>query len=141
MTSAATKPAPASALVAKDELLQIADWERKYADAKKKTSLAEKELNFRRQALAEKVLGVTSSTQLKELSPEQVQKFYSKRLAAGDWKLERGAPVFAFAKTSQGVYPSWSQLYIAAMGETAAARIKAETPITYSYSVEVGTLE
>ena len=89
MTSAAIKTALASALVTKDELLELAEWERKHADAKKKTSLAEKELNFRRQALVEKVLGLSSSGELKELSPEQVQKLYSKRLTAGDWNGKR----------------------------------------------------
>jgi len=49
MPTAATKT---TSLVSKDELLELADWERKYADAKKKASAAEKELSFRRIALA-----------------------------------------------------------------------------------------
>jgi hypothetical protein len=134
MAATATKQ---TAVVTKDELLELADWERKYADAKKKASAAEKELNFRRQSLAEKVLGITSSADLKSLSPDQVQKLYAKRLSAGDWKAERGAPCFVFSKTSEGRYPSWSQLYVQELGETAAARIRTETPITYSYCVEV----
>jgi hypothetical protein len=134
-----TAAAKQTALVTKDELFEIADWERKYADAKKKASAAEKELAFRRQSLAEKVLGVTSSDELKKLTPDQVQKKLVKRLEAGDWKAERGAPEFAFVKTNQGCYPSWAQLFVAEMGETAAARIKAETPIVYSYAVEVAT--
>ena len=126
-----------TAVVTKDELLEIADWERKYADAKKKVSAAEKELAFRRQSLAEKVLGISSSDELKELSPAQVQNKFAKRLEAGDWKAERGAPEFSFLKTNEGRYPSWSQLYMQELGETAAARIKAETPLRYSYAVEV----
>jgi hypothetical protein len=136
MPSAATKQ---TLVVSVDELTELAEWERKYADAKKKASEAEKELNFRRQALAEKVLGVNSSEDLKKLPPEKVQKLYAQRLAAGDWKPERGAPVFAFAKTNQGCYPSWSQLFVEEMGETAAARVRSETPLTYSYRVEVAT--
>jgi hypothetical protein len=136
MPSAATK---ATALVTKDELLELADWERKYADAKKKASAAEKELAFRRQALAEKVLGVKSADELKELSPDKLLKIYTRRLEAGDWKPERGAPGFAFVKTNQGQYPSWSKLYVEELGETAAARIRTETPIVYSYCVEVAT--
>jgi hypothetical protein len=135
MPTAAAKQS--ALIVTKDELLELADWERKYADAKKKVSAAEKELEFQRIRLAEKVLGVKSKNELKQLTPEQVQKRADKRLEAGDWKLERGAPEFAFKKTSQGCYPSWMNLYVEELGETAAARIKAETPIVYPYCVEV----
>ena len=134
MTTAAAKE---TAVVTKDELIELADWERKYADAKKKSSAAEKELNFRRQQLAEKVLGVKSSDELKELSPKQVENRSAARLAAGDWKAERGAPVFSFVKTHQGSYPAWKALYIEEFGETIAAKIAAEAPITYSYAVEI----
>ncbi|HEX3941370.1 MAG TPA: hypothetical protein VHX11_07810 [Acidobacteriaceae bacterium] len=131
----ATQTAPL--IVTKDELSELAEWERKYADAKKKLSAAEKELSFRRMQLAEKVLGVKSAEELKQLNPVQVAKLYAKRLTSGEWKSERGAPVFAFSKTNEGRYPSWSQLYVAEMGETAAARVRAETPVVYSYCVEV----
>jgi len=134
MSTAAVKQ---TALVTKDELLELADWERKCADAKKRVGAAEKELNFRRQSLAEKVLGLKSADELKKLSPVKVAKLQAERLAAGDWKPERGAPDFMFSKTSQGQYPSWKQIYIAELGETAAAGIAADTPITYSYCVEV----
>lgn len=134
MTSTATK---ATALVTKDELTEIAEWERKYADAKKKASAAEKELSFRRQQLAEKVLGVATSDELKRTSPEKLLKLCAKRLEAGDWKPERGAPSFAFVKTSDGRYPPWSKLYAEELGETAAAKVRAETDVTYSYCVEV----
>ncbi|HZW05350.1 MAG TPA: hypothetical protein VFF58_00450, partial [Candidatus Nitrosotalea sp.] len=117
--------------------LELADWEHKYAAAKKKVSEAEKELAFRRVALAEKVLGIKSADDLKKLTPVQVQRLYAQRLTAGDWKPERGAPTFAFAKTNEGRYPSWSQLFIEEMGETAAAQVRAETPVTFSYAVEV----
>lgn len=132
-----TAAAKQTALVTKDELFEIADWERKYAKAKKAESFAEKEVKFRRLQLAEKVLGIKTEDELKALTPDQVNKISVKRLEAGDWKLERGGPVFGFKKTHQGAYPSWLDLYIAQMGETAAARIKAETPIVYSYAVDV----
>jgi hypothetical protein len=127
----------AAYIVTKDELLSLAMWEGKYVEAKKKVSMAEKELAFRRQQLAEKVLGVKSTAELKELSPAQVENRFAKRLEASDWKPERGAPEFSFVKTNQGQYPSWSQLYIQKLGETAAAQVRAETPISYSYAVEV----
>jgi len=129
-----------AALVTKDELSELAEWERKHADAEKKASNAKKELKFRRLALAEKVLGVKSEDELKKLSPKEVDRLGSKRLEAGDWKPERGAPVFTFSKTNEGRYPSWSQLYIDELGETAAARVRAETPVSYSYCVEVSAL-
>ena len=130
--------AKATAVVTKDELLELADWERKYADAKKKASAAEKELSYRRIALAEKVLGIKTADELKRLSPVQVARMYAQRLTAGDWKPERGAPAFAFSKSSEGRYPAWAQLYSEELGETAAAEIRANTPTTYSYTVEVG---
>jgi hypothetical protein len=130
--------AKATVLVTKDELLELADWERKYADAKKKASAAEKELSYRRIALAEKVLGIKTADELKRLSPVQVTRIYAQRLTAGDWKPERGAPAFVFSKSSEGRYPAWSQLYVEELGETAAAEIRANTPVTYSYLVEVG---
>jgi len=136
MSTAAVKE---TAIVTKDELLQLAEWERKYADAKKKATAAEKELNFRRQSLAEKVLGVKSSDELKQLSPKQAENRSAARLSAGDWKPERGAPAFFFSKTNQGCYPSWSALYVEEFGETRAAEIRARTPITYSYCVEVAS--
>ncbi len=127
----------AIAIVTKDELSELAELERKYADAKKKVSAVEKDLEYHRQALAEKVLGVKSKDELKELTPEQVGKRLVKRLENGDWKAERGAPEFQFVKTSSGRYPAWRALFVEELGETAAARISAETPMTYSYAVEV----
>jgi hypothetical protein len=137
MPAAAAKLAKEVAVVTKDELLELAEWERKYADAKKKASAAEKELAFRRQALAEKTLGISTADELKQLSPEKLEKLLSKRFDAGDWKTERNAPVFAFVQTSSGRYPAWAKLFAAELGETAANRIKAETDLQYSYCVEV----
>jgi hypothetical protein len=134
-----TAAAKQTALVTKDELLEIADWERKYADAKKKASDAEKEVKFRRLALAEKVLGIKSEDELKALTPAQVDKLFLKRRGAGDWKPAHAVPNFAFKKTNEGRYPAWAKLFVDEMGEPRAARIKAETPIVYSYAVEVST--
>ncbi len=132
-----TSAAKETALVTKDELLELADWEKKYADAKKKVSAAETELKFRRQALAEKVLGVKSADELKQLSPKEVEKLYAKRLTNGDWRPERSAPAFVFAKTSEGRYPAWKKLYTDEFGEAAAAEIQSNTDPIYSYAVEV----
>lgn len=132
-----TAAAKQTLLVTTLELTELAEWERKHAKANTDASKAKKELEFRRIQLAEKVLGVNSASELKVLTPDQVQKRFSKRLEAGDWKPERGAPAFAFSKTSEGRYPSWSQLYIDELGETAAARVRSETPTSYSYAVEV----
>jgi hypothetical protein len=132
-----TAAAKQTAIVTKDELLELADWEQKYADAKKKVSAAEAELKFRRQALAEKVLGVKSADEMKKLSPKEVEKLYARRLTAGDWKPERSAPAFVFLKTSEGRYPAWKQFYVDLAGETAAAEISANTSPIYSYAVQV----
>lgn len=134
---AAAQSAKEIQIVTKDELSAIAEWERKYADAKKKASAAEKELGYLRIALAEKVLGVKTVDELKRLSPDQVEKKFRRRLADGDWKAERGAPEFSFVKTNQGCYPAWSQLFAEELGESAAQQIRSNTPITYSYAVEV----
>ena len=126
-----------TAIVTTVELTELADAERKYAEAKKKESAAKKAVEFHRQRLAEKVLGVKSSDELKELTPKQVENRYSQRLEAGDWKQEKGSPAFSFIKTSQGAHPKWRDLYEEAFSETAADEIAMKTPITYSYAVEV----
>jgi hypothetical protein len=135
MTASAAKLVPV--VVTKDELLELADWERKYAAAKKKVSEAEKELKFRRISLAEKVLGVKTEDELKRMPPEKLLKVMAHRLSVGDWKAERGAPDFAFTKTSEGRYPSWSQLYAEELGDPAAQQVRAETPVMYSYAIDV----
>lgn len=137
MSTAATAAEKEIALVTKAELVELALWENKYVETKKRASAAEKELSFRRQALVEKVLGLKSSDDLKKLSPRQVDKLFVERRAAGDWKPERGAPVFSFIETSHGTYPAWKQIYIGEFGESAAAGIVNDTPVTHSYAVEV----
>ena len=131
------QPAKETARVTKDELSAIAEGEQKYADAKKKVSAAEKELALLRIQLAEKVLGVKTADELKRMTPDQVERRIRKRFADGDWELGRGAPQFAFVKTSQGCYPAWAQLFAEELGEAAAQQIRANTPVTYSYAVEV----
>jgi len=135
LTAAAKAFAPD--LVTKLELTELADWEKKHSERKKKVSEAEKELEFRRMQLAEKVLGVKSKDELKQLSPEKLQKRFTKRWENGEWATEKGAPEFKFSETSHGRYPSWQKLFVAELGMTAAARISAETPFSYSYSVTV----
>jgi hypothetical protein len=124
-------------VVTKAELLELAEWETKYAAANKKVAEAKKEVEFRRQALAEKVLGVKSSDELKQLDPAKLQKLQLKRYTDGEWKVERNAPLFVFTKTSSGQYPAWKQIYTNEHGETAANQIAAEAPLVYSYKVEV----
>lgn len=137
MPNTAVKEAQEILLITTVELTELAEWERKYTAAKKKVSEAEDVLKFRRLALAEKVLGIKTYDDLKALSPEQVAKRHARRLVAGDFRIERGAPVFTFQKTNAARYPAWARLYAEKLGETAAARVKDETPISFSYSVEV----
>ena len=89
-----TAAAKQTLIVTKDELTEIAEWERKYAKAKKAESFAEKGVKFRRlHNLPRKLSGSKpSGTSWKALTPDQVNKLAVKRLEAGDWKLERGAP-------------------------------------------------
>lgn len=129
-----------TAIVTRLELEELADWEKKYAKAKKDQANAEKQLGFRRQALAEKVLGIKSADELKQMPPHLVERRFTSRLDSGAWKPERGAPEFSFRKTNEGRYPSWSKLYAAELGETAASRVNADTPLTFSYAVEVQLL-
>jgi hypothetical protein len=124
-------------VVTKAELLELADWELKCAKRKKEATEAEKEVKFRRIALAEKVLGIKSEDDLKELSPERLFKLLERRWEREEWKAGPGAPEFKFVKTSGGQYPSWQKLFVAELGMTAAARISTETPYSYSYKVEV----
>lgn len=137
MPAAAVKPAKETAVVTHAELFELAQWEKKFAKATADARNAEKELKFRRQQLAEKVLGISTSDDLKKLPPQKVEKLQAQRLEAGDWRPERNAPEFSFAKVSEGRYPSWAQLYAKELGETAAEKIRNDTPVQYSYRVEV----
>lgn len=128
-----------TAVVTAGELYELAEWERKCADAKREVAQAEKELSLRRLELAASVLGIETAEDLKRTSPEEIERRFSKRLEQGKWRLERGAPLFSFSKSNEGRYPSWAQLYSDEMGETAAARVRAGTPVTYSYRVLVNS--
>ena len=67
-----TASKPGIAIVTKEELEALAEWELALAMSKKQVSTAESELKFRRQALAEKVLGISTADELKRLQPDQV---------------------------------------------------------------------
>lgn len=133
MSTVATEPA----IITKLELSELADAEAQYVKAKGKLSSAEENVKLLRMRLAEKVLGVKTEDEFKQLSPADLVKKQIKRLAAGDWKPERGSPEFSFVNTSKGRYPAWRKLYVSEMGETEAARIQSETDYSYSYRVEV----
>jgi len=139
MTSTAAKPALEKSVlvVTKAELEELRDAEKAHADAAKKAALAEATVKSLRFTLAEKVLGIESSDELKAMSPEKVQKLYAKRQAAGVWVLGKGAPVFAFALSSKGRFPAWKALFISEQGESAANQAMLETDYTHSYKVEV----
>lgn len=133
----ATKPDSAIAIVTKHELLDLAEAEKNFAKRTKDLAAAKREVEQQRQALAEKVLGITSSDELKQLSPDKIEKKIVRRAEAGEWQLGPGAPEFSFIKTHEGRYPSWVKLYAEQFGESAADKIRDETPLTYSYRVDV----
>ena len=135
MTTAAAKLEPI--IVTKNELLELAEAERAHDTAKKKASAAESLVKLRRMQLAEKVLGIKTGDELKTLSPEQIKKKLCKRAEAGEWQPAANAPEFEFVKTRSAAYPAWAELFKQKLGEAAAAQITEETPITYSYRVEV----
>lgn len=126
-----------TAVVTKAELSTLAALEARYAEACRLQSEVERSLKSARLALAEKVLGVDVSKELRLMHPENVEKLMSVRQEKGLWKLQRGAPPFVFLKTNEGRYPSWKELYVSEHGEAAADKILAETPKFYSYRVDV----
>lgn len=127
----------AVAIVTKGELLELAEAEKTYAKRTKDLANAKAEVEQLRQQLAEKVLGITSSDELKVLSPEKVEKKIARRAELGDWEPGPGAPEFSFIKTHQGRYPAWAKLYAEKFGESVAKQITAETDPVYSYRVDV----
>jgi hypothetical protein len=134
--SASAKPVIVAAVVTKAELLELADWEKKNSEAKKAASDAERNVNARRLALAEKVLGLTLD-ELKHLGPDDTQRLFLLRLNKHLWTVQRGAPMFTFEKYSEGRYPAWKSLFVAVAGEGRAAQVQIETQATYSYRVKV----
>lgn len=137
MPATAAKLEVATSVITKAELLELADAEADYSKYTKKLADAKREVETRRQELAEKVLGIKSSDELKALDPNQVLKLFEKRWEKELWKLGPGAPEFSFVESSHGRYPAWAQLFVDEMGQTAAARIKLETPESHSYRVAV----
>ena len=138
--STAAKPALETAIVTKAELLELADAEASYAKYSKKSADAEREVKLRRQQLAEKVLGIKSADELKALDPVQLLKLFEKRWEKELWRTGPGAPEFSFVESSHGRYPAWAQLFVEELGETAASRIKMDTPVSHSYRVAVTVL-
>src|SRR5258708_36758238 len=100
-TASAAATAKETAIVRTAELLELERWERKHAIAKVRASATEKEVKFRRLALAEKVLGVKTEAELKPLSPAQVENRLTKRLETGHWKPHRGVSGFPCLKPTQ----------------------------------------
>ena len=134
--SSAAKPAFVAEVVTKAELLELAEWEKKNSEAKKAASDAERNVNARRLALAEKVLGLTLD-ELKHLGPDDTQRLFLLRLNKHLWTVQRGAPMFTFEKYNEGRYPAWKALFTAVAGEARAAQVQIETQATYSYRVNV----
>jgi hypothetical protein len=134
--SASAKPVIVAEVVTKAELLELGDWEKKNSEAKKAASEAERNVNARRLALAEKVLGLTLD-ELKHLGPEDTQRLFLLRLNKHLWTVQRGAPMFTFEKYNEGRYPAWKALFTAVAGEARTAQVQIETQTTYSYRVNV----
>jgi hypothetical protein len=93
-------------------------------------------LKAARLGLAEKVLG-EAAKDLRLMDPEHLENLMAERARLGLWKCSRNTPPFLFLKTSSGRYPAWRQIYVEMNGEAAAEKITAETPIFYSYRVDV----
>lgn len=135
--STAAQTAREVAVVTKLELLELAEAEKAYANAKAKVTATENDVKLRRLQLAEKVLGIKTEDDLKMLDPKAVEKKLQRRLEAGDWTLGKGAPEFCFVQISKGRYPAWRQVYAAEHGESEATRITNETDYQYSYKIAV----
>jgi len=131
-----TLAASATEVVSRDELIELADLETRYAAATKAVSEVERALKAARLSLAEKVLG-EAAEDLRLMDPEHLENLMAERARRGLWKCSRNTPPFLFLKTSSGRYPAWRQIYVEMNGEAAAEKITAETPIFYSYRVDV----
>jgi hypothetical protein len=133
----ALRKKPEFEVVTRIELRELAAWEAKLQAAKRAVADAEKELYPRRLQIAKKVLGVETESDYRAMSPEEIEKLMLKRLDGEYWKLGHGAPEFHFRKTAEGRYTPWKEVFIGQVGELAAAKVAANTPKVYSYSIEV----
>ena len=125
--------------VTRVELIALRDAEEAYAKANRELTAAENAVKPLRLALAEKVLGVKTADELKNMAPDELEARLERRTKKGEFEVVRGAPRFKFVKTSAGRYPGWKSEFVAIKGEVAAARITADTPTIYGYRVEVGS--
>lgn len=126
-------------MVTRSELVTLRDAEQEYARAVRRVNEAEQHVKPLRLALAEKVLGIKTSDELKALPPEDIEKLMAKRLREGLWEAVRGAPRFKFVKVSSGRYPAWKAEFVAVCGEVKAETITAASPSVYSYRIEIGS--
>jgi hypothetical protein len=135
--------APASIIVATVTLPgvvtenEISALEKAITEASNLNRQAEKAKELQKQlmlAFAQKTLGITTEDELKALDPVALSKRLQERYAKKAFTIQGGLD-FAFNKTSQGRYPSYKDLFTAAVGEAAAVKALNETPTTYSYKV------
>lgn len=124
-------------VITRTELLCLREAEKKYREAVAAQTAAENIVKPLRLEFATKVLGITTSDELRAMSPEEVERLLQKRAKQCEFETVRGAPQFRFVKTSSGRYPAWKSLFISRLGEAVADSITAETPMLYSYIVQV----
>ena len=138
MPKAATAAAQVPCQIVTDvELRQLADLEKGYANAKKLQAAFERRTKAARLALAQKVLGVKTAEEFAALDPEKVDQLMAEREGMKLWKAEKKSPPFVFLKTWNGRQPSWRDEFIKVKSEVEADKITAETPMAYSYRVDV----
>lgn len=131
------KAASDTQVVTEAELLELAELEKHYAQAKKLESLCERKTKAARLSLACKVLGIKTATEFSALDPEKVETLMAERAGSKLWKAEKKAPPFVFLKTWEGRTPSWRDEFIKLKSEAEAEKLTANTPTAYSYRIDV----
>jgi len=131
------KTALETQIVTEVELVELAELETQLAEAKKLQSLCERKTKAARLSLASKVLGIKTAEEFSSLNPEKVEALMAERAVLKFWKSERKAPPFVFLKVWEGRNPSWRNEYIKLKSEAEAEKLTANTPMAYSYRVDV----
>lgn len=131
------KTALETQIVTEAELLELAELEKHYAEAKKLQSACERKTKAARLSLACKVLGIKTADEFSALDPGKVEALMAERAGLKFWKAERKSPPFVFLKIWEGRNPSWRDEFIKLKSEAEAERLTAETPMAYSYRVDV----
>lgn len=126
----------ATPVITAKEIKTALDARRAYSAAKREANRLEEESKSASLKVLEIALGIKSYSELKEMTPEQVLKLYTKRFKKNLFFIEDGAQEFTIAMTSKKRAVEWKEEFIAAVGESVAIEVLKAAPANFTYCLK-----